>query len=129
MILVSVLATLLFPAGGHGRYRGNAKRMNAKNQVMNVVAALKYHHVEYGSWPAGNAAQTMKILRGWNERKVVFFEAPVTAFNERGELLDPWKMPYRFGTTDVGFAWAYSCGPNKLDESGAEGSDDIVSWR
>lgn len=102
----------------------NKRQIETKGLTLQLVAALKHYKQEYGSCPAGNAAQMMETLR-----RVRFFEARAADCNEHGELTDPWKMPFRFDATDAGFAWAYSCGPNKLDEGGAEGSDDLVSWR
>ena len=73
----------------------------------------------------------MNTLRGANPRKIVFFDGKPTAkFNSpQGAFLDPWGTPYRIDLSNPEEPRVWSCGPNRRDEGGAKGSDDIVSWR
>lgn len=73
--------------------------------------------------------RAIPALLGENPRKIVFFAGPEKNFTPHGEYLDPWGTPYRFDLSDPKAPRVWSCGPNRKDEGGAEGSDDIVSWR
>ena len=90
---------------------------------------MKSYFTEYNEALTGNNAQVMTVLRGENARKIVFFDAHPQDYNSQGELIDPWGTPYRFDLSKPDAPRVWSCGPNRKDEDGAEGSDDIVSWR
>lgn len=105
------------------------KRAVARNDVMTLVAAIKNHIAEYGASPIGDNAHIMAALRGTNARQIVFFEMDADRINALGEFFDPWGHPYRIDASNPEFVWVYSFGKNGIDEGGAEGSDDIASWR
>ena len=71
----------------------------------------------------------MNAFRGGNPRKIVFFEARPSSYNAQGAFIDPWGTPYVLDLSKPEAPRAWSCGPNRRDEGGAKGSDDIVSWR
>jgi hypothetical protein len=66
---------------------------------------------------------------GANPRKIVFIEVRETRINTQGEFVDPWGTPYRIDVSKPDAPRVWSCGPNRKDENGADGSDDIVGWR
>jgi hypothetical protein len=95
-----------------------------------VSSSLKAYLTEYGEMPTGTNAEIMAKLMGRNPRKIVFCDLKgPNRLNKNGELIDLWGTPYRFDTSDPKNPRVWSCGPNRNDEGGAEGSDDIVSWR
>ena len=96
---------------------------------MQLRAAMKHYHIEYGFGPTGPHSQITAALRGNNERKIIFFEAPANRFNDSGEFLDLWGSPFRIDASNPDQPWAYSFGKNRIDEGGAEGSDDVASWQ
>lgn len=94
-----------------------------------LSTSLKAYASEYGELPGGTEAEILRILGGRNQRGIVFFETVRGSLSERGELLDPWKNSYRIDTTSPGAPRVHSIGKDGIDQGGAEGSDDVVSWR
>ena len=125
-IIVAVIV-LLFPVGT-GRGPG-PKPSLAMRDAVTIRIALKQYIAEFGTPPIGDEAQVMAALRGKNPRQILFIELDAKRFNARGEFLDPWSHPYRFDASNPEFVWSYSFGKNGIDEGGAEGSDDVASWR
>jgi hypothetical protein len=128
VVVVAVLLGLLFPATSSPE-AGQSPKAGAKTQVMGATAALKAYFTEYNEPLTGSNAQVMTVLRGQNARKIIFFDTRPQGYNSQGELIDPWGTPYRFDLSKSEAPRVWSCGPNRKDEGGAEGSDDIVSWR
>ncbi|MGB8352431.1 MAG: hypothetical protein WCD79_00935 [Chthoniobacteraceae bacterium] len=107
---------------------GAFREVGARNGLTCIITGVKAYNVEYGVMPSGGNARIIKALRGDNPRKLVFFDLPDKDINANGEYTDPWGTPYRIDTSDPKHPWAYSFGPNKRDDGGAEGSDDTASW-
>jgi polysaccharide export outer membrane protein len=105
---------------------GQVKR--ARMDVSQVSAAMTNYQKDFGVLPTGTSAQILDdLMNGDGRTKPIFFV--VRAKQMRGgELLDPWGHPYRIGSGVRG-PWAYSFGPNGIDEGGTFGSDDVVSWQ
>lgn len=107
----------------------DSKRTEALVAIRAVCQAMNTFQREYGYFPMGDGATIMKLLAsGANARRIIFFDAPKKSFNAAGEFLDPWGTPLRFGSFASGLPWTYSYGPNKIDEGGADYSDDVASW-
>jgi Type II secretion system (T2SS), protein G len=104
-------------------------RTRAHTTVVSLAAAVKQYKAEYGSLPTGTEAEIVRALLGDNPRKIVFFEPRPKDLNADGELLDPWGTPYYFDFSDPKIQKIYSVGKNKSDDAGADGSDDICSWK
>jgi len=98
----------------------------ARNDVSNLTMALDQYAVEYGYHPEGAPADLLRTLRGENQRKIVFFECAAKSVNRSGEFIDPWGQSYHIDQSDPSSPRVYSSGPNRLDEHGGKGSDDIV---
>jgi hypothetical protein len=88
-----------------------AKVAQAKTDVAGLSSALGAYNAEYGTLPTGTAAEVMNAFRGENPRKI------------------PWGTPYVLDLSKPEAPRVWSCGPNRRDEGGAQGSDNIVSWR
>ncbi len=121
--IIAVLMGLLFPTVG--AVKESARKAQAKNDVTQLVTAVKAYYTEYGKYPiasptsdedftydSGNPNQAlMAILMGANDtmnpRKIVFFEPPVAKqpgrygieINSSGaptsDFLDPWGGAYK----------------------------------
>ncbi len=127
--LIGLIGYLLTKLDFGPLVRVKATQSVAHASTKMLAEAVKSHRREYGSYPAGDNAQIIATLRGENPGKVVFFETPSTWINPKGELIDPWGTPYRFDLSDPTKPRFWSCGKNRRDDGGAEGSDDIPSWR
>jgi prepilin-type N-terminal cleavage/methylation domain-containing protein len=118
--IIAVLAGLAFPAV-NGALE-SARKAKAKNDVTQIVAAIKSYQAEYGRLPTyGNATtfednndDLMNILRSikdlngeqlaLNPRKIAFIEVRPgkgnkdgigTGSSGAGVFYDPWGKPYR----------------------------------
>jgi hypothetical protein len=107
----------------HGHY------WETRSFVDGLLHATNAYATEYGSPVSGSPAQILATLRGDNPRKIIFFDTVARCINGQGELIDPWGTPYRFDLSDAEKPRIWSCGRNRKDEGGAEGTDDIASWR
>ncbi|HWB60612.1 MAG TPA: hypothetical protein VG733_14050 [Chthoniobacteraceae bacterium] len=101
--------------------------LRAAEEARRIVAALRAYCTANHVMPAGNAAQIAAALCGDNKQKQEYLQAKIPK-NKAGELVDPWGTPYRIQILNPEIPRAYSCGPNKKDEGGETGTDDIVSW-
>lgn len=111
----------------------SSRGISAKGEVRlfmpSIVGAVNQYRTDYGSFPSGENAAIVAALRGKNPRGIIYFEPPTPWINPKGELIDPWKTPYCFDLSDPQNPRVWSCGKNRRDDGGAEGSDDIVSGR
>ena len=126
-MLISHIGLIPMPADD-GPAKDN-KSIEASNYIRGICQAMNTFKREYGFFPPGTSAQIMMDLTsGKNPKRIVFLEARNERFNAAGDFLDPWGTPIRIGSLASGLPWAYSFGPNKIDEGGGEYSDDIASW-
>lgn len=100
----------------------------ARHDVAELQFALEGYLKLYGSLPAGTPAEVASVLLGKDMRGQMPEYAPIMEasgyeLNAAGEFIDPWNVPYRIEVTPITVR-VYSCGPNRLDESGR--GDDIV---
>jgi hypothetical protein len=130
---IAVIGGTLVGAGlaGVPRVADPVKIQNTRVTLTQVCVAILNYRKDVGVAPKGDTASIMNALRYAenNPANSVFFDAPMSSINGKGELLDPWGAVIRIGTFPSGAGWAYSFGPNGIDEGGTEGSDDIASWR
>ena len=124
--VIAILMALLFPA-----FRGvqdQAKRTQAKNDLMQIVTAVNAYYAEYGKYPLSDNTADLTIdglngntndklfngLRGQdsvvNPKNIVFINPPAAKDNNRprsgisgtdGRYYDPWGKAYiiRMDTT------------------------------
>lgn len=118
--IIAILASLAFPAVQGALNSG--KKAQARNDVQQIVAAIKAYQLEYGKLPTtkvsadnsaeaadgwfdSNAKDVIKVLVGadttLNPRGMVFLE-PKVARSKKGGIdmsdytfYDPWGFPYR----------------------------------
>lgn len=105
------------------------KQLHPKAVETQLCAALTQFEIEYGAMPTGDNAQIVAALRGKNPRSITFLETAPRFLNAAGVVIDTWKMPYRIDASTPAQPRVYSFGPDKQDNGGAAGSDDIVSWQ
>jgi hypothetical protein len=107
---------------------GLLRQFKARHDVRELAAGLAIFESENGRYPTGTTAEVCALLRGenvnnQNPNRRDYVEAKMHEMNAAGEFVDPWGTSYRILTSPK--PWAYSCGPNKLDEQGR--GDDIAS--
>jgi len=116
--IIAVLAGLLFPA--MGSVREQARKTSAKNDVVQLVNAVKNYYVEYGKYPnpsggtgdislasANNTLMTILISGSSitnNTRGIRFLEVPKakdqtpanakSGLDSSNDWRDPWGNPY-----------------------------------
>lgn len=79
-----------------------------EHELSMLKTVLQNYRRAFGEYPAGDSAAIIQALSGDNLRKIKFM-AP------KGELLDPWGMPYQFTTNDkAGALEIRSAGPDHL---------------
>lgn len=125
-VLVVLIVVLVL---NDGPTRTSPRLMQARMEVQALEIALLLYEKEYGSALSGPPGEMMRALMGASPKNYVFFEVDTDRLTPEGVLLDPWKQPYHLDTSIPGKPRVYSSGRNQLDELGAEGSDDIASWR
>jgi hypothetical protein len=124
VLIVVVLMILIDLDTSVARERAQGAR--ARLDANNLLASLDQYATEYGYHPEGAPAELLRKLRGENQRKIIFFESAAGSVNARGEFIDPWGQPYHIDQSDPSSPRVYSSGPNRIDEHGAKGTDDIV---
>lgn len=118
--VIAVLAALAFPAV-NGAIE-TARKAKAKNDVVQIVGAIKAYQTEYGKLPMvegksqfdGNNSPLFNVLRGYasegeqgqmNPRKIPFIEVRVgkgekDGLSSNGSFVDPWGTPYKIWLDD-----------------------------
>src|SRR5688572_1010985 len=110
--------------------RLTAQSAQAREEIAELRAGLIRYYRTFGEPPGGDRSKVpYSALTGLNSKGIIFFTAPYSRFSPEGELVDPWRRPYQIDLGDPYNPRIYSCGPDKRDDQGADGSDDIVSWR
>lgn len=104
--IIAILAGLGFPALQGAL--GSSKKAQARNDLAQIVAAVKAYQLEYGTLPTadgeefeGNNDQLLNVLRGtadqgsqlqMNPRRIAFIEPKIGI---DGKFYDPWGNPYK----------------------------------
>ena len=128
LLLFAVIASFLNPLGGH-RLSESGRKVQAKTDATQLLAAVTAYHKDYGTMPSGDSLEILLSLHGNNTRKIVFIEFYGKQIYGQGSFLDPWKSPYRIDVSDPKNPKVWSLGKNKIDEHDDPKSDDICSWR
>ena len=120
---------LLISLGGPGGsgYPLDGKKPQTRSYLAALVMAMRGYAQEYERWPDGPGMYS--ALAGNNDRKVVFWDPPSRVTASDGTPLDPWGRPIIYDGIVDGTPRFHSAGKDGIDQRGAEGSDDIVSWR
>src|SRR5678816_1575326 len=105
-------ACLFAFAGDDNTARIDRTRMD----VRQLCKAMDNYRKDFGEFPPGTSAQIMDaLMNGDGRKRPIFFAAPANRI-KGGELIDPWGHPYRLGHFSATEAWAYSFGPDGIDE-------------
>jgi type II secretory pathway pseudopilin PulG len=126
---LALLCYLLFPTISDGPTPATRTRHRARNGAIEITEALRRYYSEYQSLPNGSHHQIIATLSGDNPHQIVFFAIDWEQIRAAGQFLDPWGVPYQIDTSDPTKPRVYSTGPNKQDDKGEPGSDDVVPWR
>jgi hypothetical protein len=127
LLAIAIALSLLFFF--QARYpRGRVLVSSAMTDISTVRLALEVYRMEFGSFPDGSNVAVYRALCGENPKELVFLDISPKRISNGSELMDPWENPYRIDLSDPRRLRIHSAGPNGIDEKGAGGSDDIVSW-
>lgn len=127
IIAIGLLA--LFVIFGPQLGEGHAGQSPVRDTVSHIATALTAYQTEYGSYPDATDGELIKILSGQNPKQIVFLETAPKQLDSSGRLIDAWGSPYRIAIPARGAkVKVWSIGPNKTDDQGREGSDDIGNW-
>jgi hypothetical protein len=122
-----ILCAVFVPAIVAVRRSFLSARTHGETQM--ITAAIRAYYDEFGTVPSGTPGELMKAIRGANPKNLVFFVFEPKRFSSSGEFLDAWGTPYQIDVSDPTHPKVHSIGPNRTDEHGQHGSDDIVNWR
>ena len=103
------------------------KSAAAKRDLIGLMSAFEAYKMTYNAYPSGKYAQIVSALGGENPSRLEFLMVRPRNLNAGGEFLDPWQTPYRIFFDAAGKPHVYSFGPNRLDDQGRKGSDDITA--
>lgn len=107
----------------------NLRKVETENVAIGLATALRAYAEEYKSFPTGTDAAILRALTGANKRGIAFLTLDAGRINAAGQPIDLWDRPYRFDLSEPFKPRVWSAGPDGKDDAGAEGSDDITSWR
>lgn len=113
IVLVIVLLLTYFNTFWTERHSlDKIREASATERMSELTSSIEAYYNEYHT-PLGQDNSTLiRMLRGENNKQIVFFATNPRLFNERGELLDSWETPYQIeyhGKTNVTII---SAGPN-----------------
>ena len=114
----------LVPVGSCGPT--DIRRRLAMSDLAKLNIAMKGYHTEFDRWPP--IADLYPELKGKNSRGIPFLEINSRSKLPWGTPLDPWFQPYVYDGIVNDEPRFHSIGKDGIDQHGAKGSDDIISW-
>ncbi len=91
----------------------------------NLHASLNGYRLDFGSYPLGDNASIIRVLKGDNPAKRAYHSRYVPESNVQGEDLDPWGTPYLMAS-DGHKVRIKSAGRNRqFDQLGSTNYDDL----
>ncbi|HTH50011.1 MAG TPA: type II secretion system protein GspG [Candidatus Limnocylindria bacterium] len=124
LVAFAVFLALILPAVA--RATAAARRGLAETDAGTLEGGMEAYRNVLGRYPGGTAAQILSALRGENTSSNAFVVVSPRRVNAAGEYTDPWRTPYRITFDAAGKPHVYSFGPNRQDDQGRPGSDDIT---
>jgi Type II secretion system (T2SS), protein G len=108
----------------------SAVHMLSRDLTKLVSSMLRYKE-EYEHWPSAEGLYA--TLEGRenakdNPLRSRFFDPDPRRMSPDGTPLDPWKHPYVFDGIVNDEPRFHSIGKDGIDQQGAQGSDDFVTW-
>ncbi len=105
----------------------DAKTHLTRYLILGLRVGMESYKQEYGNWPEGAAMYIQ--LEGKNAKSIVFHEPRPSFRLSDGSMIDAWKHGIIFDGIIDDQPRFHSIGKDGIDQHGAEGSDDIVSWQ
>jgi hypothetical protein len=93
IVIIALLLGLILPAMRHVKIDSNRPLFVAKIEMSGIGMALNQFKSTYGKFPAGDNSAVFQTLFGLNPKQIRFLYPGKT--NAAGEMLDPWKLPYK----------------------------------
>ena len=151
--IIAMLVGLLFPAVQAALRKAEASK--AKSTILSIATAFKAYDREYSGWPSGVSTTPQNVTTNLftNPRGIVFLDVAIKDIDSSGNILDPWKNPYRVAFDPSGrssipnpftlpagtpatisadvIVWSIGPDGQSSDNGGTAGnidSDNIVSW-
>ncbi len=128
IIVAAVLgvASVLCVAKAWTPRRVDPKILKFQMDSDNLILGLQQYREFVGTYPVGNNAAIAKALLGRSEKKILILAVRNKSdINDKGEILDPWRTPFRFYFAD-NEVMIRSAGPNKVwEDSDVPTADDL----
>ena len=108
------------------------KERVATRDILGIAQLVEFYLIAKKPLPEGDAAAQFQTLLTVNQhRHGKWLRMDPSRVAADGRYVDPWGSAYVFGWKDGGKprqrAWAYSYGPNRVDEGG--NGDDVATWK
>ena len=123
-VAAGVLGVLLL-ATAWTPWRTDEKVTKFNTDAENLILGIQQFREFTGSFPGGNNPAIARALLGRTEKKVLILAVRKSDMNDKGEILDPWRIPLRFYFSD-NEVMIRSAGPNRVwEDSDVQTSDDL----
>ena len=106
-----------FLAGG-----GPEKVPRARVDEAQLSAGMEEYKSVFGNYPTGENAGIVRALAGDNPKKLQLLNLGINSTNKNGELIDPWKTPYKIVFDGTNCFTIFSAGHNQTFGD----ADDII---
>ena len=101
---------------------GPGKVPRARSDESQLGAGIKEYKSVFGNYPTGENASVVRALVGDNPKKLLLLNLGVNSTNKNGELIDPWKTPYKIVFDGANSFNIFSAGPDQTFGD----KDDII---
>ena len=89
-------------------------KVTPEKEIAILLELFQIYRREFGGFPAGqDNDQFMNALRGANPGKLPIFPPDHPRLDPKGNLLDPWRQPYRFHPVSRDRLEIRSAGPDR----------------
>ena len=102
------------------------RRYQAQADIRQLINTIRAYFTEFSSSPGSTHVSIIASLGGQNPRRILFYEFPPNRMSASREFVDPWGSPYYLEAIDATRPIVRSFGPNRKDDGGRVGSDDIL---
>ena len=125
-LIVLGVGGVLWVAKGWTSNRVDPMTLKFQTDSDNLILGLQQYREFIGSYPTGNNAAIAKALLGRTDKKVLILAVRNKSdINDKGEILDPWRTPFRFYFAD-NEVMIRSAGPNQVwEDSDVQTADDL----